>query len=102
VRYVELSEDFIDSTIANKPLLNPANPPAAPTVVNDTIISDLFRESPDRLPDWRLARQLAAERSNFRSKLSSMAASIATSFVATTSRRMWLPHSSATTPQPPP
>ena len=42
VRYVELSEDFIDSTIANKPLLNPANPPAAPTVVNDTIISDLL------------------------------------------------------------
>ena len=43
VRYLELSEDFIDSTIADKPLLNPANPPAAPAVVTDQIISDLLK-----------------------------------------------------------
>ncbi|MCG8448327.1 MAG: hypothetical protein MI725_01950 [Pirellulales bacterium] len=43
VRYLELSEGFIDSTIAAKPLPAPANPPAAPTVVSDTVVSNLLK-----------------------------------------------------------
>ena len=36
IRYVELSEDFCDSTTNDKPLPAPADPPAAPVVVVDT------------------------------------------------------------------
>ena len=42
-RYVELSEDFIDSSIEAKPLLAPADPAAAPVVVNDTIASNFLK-----------------------------------------------------------
>ncbi len=43
IRYLGLSEDFIDSTIDDKPLPNPADPPATPVIVNDTVISDLLK-----------------------------------------------------------